>query len=1024
MAKIPKEVIEEIVSRIDLLSYLEDRGINFKQEGSSYKAKCPLPDHNDSTPSFSVKEGEQYFNCFGCDTGGDVITFIMEYDGLTFPEAMKSAADYAGYNLEEELFSKKEIAEFKEMDLLKGIYYSAAKYCHDVMPKDIRDHLKNHYGFTDEFMKEQLIGFDDGNLYNFLKNEMGYSKEELLKSGLFIKLGARKVKDFLETRIMFWYWKRGYPVYAIGRKTEYTKQLDQYEKYEKAKYKKLATHTDNKQYISEQVENRYIYNEDVCLNPRNRPSYVIITEGITDAQIAQMKDIPVISPVTKSFRKSDLKKLKKLVKFIDRVYIVNDNEENGEGLKGALKSAKFLNSTGKEVNITLLPRPDDVEKVDLNMFLQDKSKEEFEVFLSENSKTYHDFLLDEAIEYKEANNQERFFSKLDNLLLEAKTMDPIPQGLFFNRLSERLDLPKGNIKKHFKRVVKDEKQKPEYQQSDDFTEELLEKAKEQADSVAQKLFKKFREEMDAKFFRTGETDVTMILDGKFYDITANESPFTMFLMTEFNLNRLDHKTRKTIWEFKSKAYMHATKMKKQTWLYCDKYDKKIYIGMGSNTTQILKITPDETEKVFNGEDGGIFVEQADDIMEPWDFDPNINQKKAAQDLFDLYVDYMPLKEEDTLMVLFTTLAMPLKRYTDTSPLIKVHGESSSGKTQIAKQIVNLFYGNDHAVGDMTDASKFDQASVRPIMIFDNKEVVGDGQTEKFLLYSATGGVREKRDRNTERGTIKQIVDTLSIITAIHPFEKKELLNRSFDLTADKKFHQTKRDITTVNDEVARRRDEFLSLWMFLVQEGLKNVEQINERKNKIVSNFGRHFKERLNGYYALMWQVAESFLTKIGWSEKEVKVLVYGWIDQQSSQGSDNEKETSPIFRYLSTLASKIRRGRMHEIGLESDEHNVTYDQKTGDVSFEITANDLLNCFLKMARDLHDKFPYNSTNQLMSRLKNDIDVLEENHWNILLKLKKISGINVHRFHHELVDGDSENDEDDKTWPSKGENNEN
>jgi len=114
----------------------------------------------------------------------------------------------------------------------------------------------------------------------------------------------------------------------------------------------------------------------------------------------------------------------------------------------------------------------------------------------------------------------------------------------------------------------------------------------------------------------------------------------------------------------------------------------------------------------------------------------------------------------------------------------------------------------------------------------------------------------------------------------------------------------------------------------------------------------------------------------------------------------------------------------MHEIGLESDEHNVTYDQKTGDVSFEITANDLLNCFLKMARDLHDKFPYNSTNQLMSRLKNDIDVLEENHWNILLKLKKISGINVHRFHHELVDGDSENDEDDKTWPSKGENNEN
>lgn len=1011
MPKIPEKVVEEIVSQIDILSYLQSRGIEFRRQGTSHKTRCPFPDHDDSTPSFSVKPSEQYFHCFGCGEGGNVLNFIMNFDGIEFPQAVKVAADYAGYALEdEELFSPQEVQMFQEKELLKGIYLSAAEYCYKVMPIDIKEHLKNHYGFTEKYMEKRMPGYDDGHLYDHLYNTMGYSKEELLKSGLFYKYGNQP-KDMFHTRIIFWYWKRGYPVYAIARETDYTKQLDGYEKYEQhAKYKKLATfqeaseHDDGRTFVSKAVKNDYIYNEDICLNSKERPSYIIITEGMTDAMLAEQKGIPVISPVTKTFKDDDHDKLKRLVKFIDSIYIVNDNEDNEEGLKGALDTAKVLNSDGKKVHITMLPRDDGQKKVDLNMFLQGKTRKEFESFLTNNSELYHDFLIDKAMEHKENDQEIEYWDTLKRALFEAKDMDPMPRELFFKNLSKKVGVKKRAVENQFKEVVKKEKQKPEHRESKDFTDDLMEKAKEQSDSKAEKLFKDLVDNKNAKFFRTSnnpdDNNVTMILNGKFYKIESADNAFTRFLMNEYKMNYIDHKVRKTIFEFKAKAYKHASKLKKQTWLYYDKYDEKMYFSIGYGSNYLLKITPDEISRVYNGEDDGIFVNEPDSLMEVWDFDPSIDNEEVAKELHDKMIKFMPVHKNDALLMLLATMVIPLKRLADTTPIIKVHGESSSGKTQVAKKIVNLFYGNEQAIGDMTDASKFDRASARPIIIFDNLENIKQGSLEQFLLYSASGGVREKRDRNSENGTIKQIVDALSILTAIHPFDKKELLNRSLDITADKKYHCYDKDVTIVNDEIRERRSEYLSLWVQLIQKSLGNKKKIKNKRNELNRIFHQHFKDRLNGYYSLMWEMAEHFLKLVGYSKAEVKSLVLDWVEGQSHKGALNEKDTSQIFSFFNTLATYIRHDKANDLMLSD------YEKKNnGDVMFEATGQELLRAFTSIAKDIGAKFPYSNTKQLMARVNNDFDILQENNWEISLGIKKISGTNVHRFYHSMDSGD-------------------
>ena len=122
---IPDDLVEEIRSRNDIVDIVSSR-IKLQKKGSSYFGLCPF--HNEKSPSFSVSPNKQMFYCFGCGEGGNVFSFLMKYDNLTFSEALKELADRAGIELPDVRMSAEERNRSDLKNTVYDINKEAARY--------------------------------------------------------------------------------------------------------------------------------------------------------------------------------------------------------------------------------------------------------------------------------------------------------------------------------------------------------------------------------------------------------------------------------------------------------------------------------------------------------------------------------------------------------------------------------------------------------------------------------------------------------------------------------------------------------------------------------------------------------------------------------------------------------------------------------------------------------------------------------------------------------------------------------
>ena len=140
----PDEVIEEVRSSNNIVDIIGGY-VRLQKKGSSYFGLCPF--HNEKSPSFSVSPNKQMYYCFGCGAGGNVFTFIMEYENQTFPEAVKILADRAGIALPEAELTEEQKRERNKRQLLLEINKTAANYFYYQLNGDqgqqAREYLEN-----------------------------------------------------------------------------------------------------------------------------------------------------------------------------------------------------------------------------------------------------------------------------------------------------------------------------------------------------------------------------------------------------------------------------------------------------------------------------------------------------------------------------------------------------------------------------------------------------------------------------------------------------------------------------------------------------------------------------------------------------------------------------------------------------------------------------------------------------------------------------------------------------------------
>ena len=199
MGFIPQDKIDEIKSVADIVSVIGDY-VELKRAGSNYVGLCPF--HNEKTPSFSVSPSKGIFHCFGCGVGGDVISFIMQKEGLSYPEAIKFLADKLGILVETNEVNKEKYEHRKKLfeinNEAKLFYYK------NLLINDIpKDYIKKR-NLNNNLINKFIIGYADGknSLYRHLLQK-GYQKDDIIEVGLINQDEKGNVYDKFRNRLMF-----------------------------------------------------------------------------------------------------------------------------------------------------------------------------------------------------------------------------------------------------------------------------------------------------------------------------------------------------------------------------------------------------------------------------------------------------------------------------------------------------------------------------------------------------------------------------------------------------------------------------------------------------------------------------------------------------------------------------------------------------------------------------------------------------------------------------------------------------
>ena len=326
----PDDVIEEVRTRNDIVDVISQY-VNLKKKGANYFGLCPF--HNEKSPSFSVSPGKQMYYCFGCGAGGNVITFVMEYENYSFVEAVKMLADRVGITLPEVEYTKEAKAAADLKNTLLEINRLAANYFYYQLKqphgKIGYDYLKRRQ-LTDETIKRFGLGFANktsSDLYQYMRSK-GYSDAILKETGLFF-IEERGAHDKFWNRVMFPILDVNNRVIGFGGRV----MGEGEPKYLNSPETKLFD------------KSRNLYGLNYART--SRAKYMLICEGYMDViALHQAGFTNAVASLGTAFTSQHAVLLKR---YTDQVVLTYDSD--GAGVRAALRAIPILKEVGMSVKV-------------------------------------------------------------------------------------------------------------------------------------------------------------------------------------------------------------------------------------------------------------------------------------------------------------------------------------------------------------------------------------------------------------------------------------------------------------------------------------------------------------------------------------------------------------------------------------------------------------------------------------------------------------------------------------------------
>jgi DNA primase len=197
---IPEQFIQELLNRVDVVDVV-DKSVPLKKAGANYSACCPF--HNEKSPSFTVSPTKQFYHCFGCGAHGTAISFLMEYNGLSFVEAVHELAKQVGMIVPQENGSSDERSKKVVVGLQESLQQAAAYYKSELKKSQRAiDYLKGR-GLSGQIAAKFQIGYAPSGWQNLQGAFSNYNNEVLTTAGLVVENDQGKRYDRFRDRIMF-----------------------------------------------------------------------------------------------------------------------------------------------------------------------------------------------------------------------------------------------------------------------------------------------------------------------------------------------------------------------------------------------------------------------------------------------------------------------------------------------------------------------------------------------------------------------------------------------------------------------------------------------------------------------------------------------------------------------------------------------------------------------------------------------------------------------------------------------------
>ncbi len=345
-----ERVIEEIKSRIDIVEFVSEY-LNLKKTGENYKALCPF--HSEKTPSFVVSPSKQIFHCFGCGAGGDVFSFLIKHENISFTEAVRLLAERAGVQLKG--YSHNTEGQSRRQTLLE-IHRLANEFFHRLLwdQKESYNYLTKR-GISEETIREFSLGYAPGGgdvLYRYL-TKRGFKEEDILASGV-CKKGENTIIDTFRDRVVFPIYNMRGDVIAFGGRIirESTMAPKYLNSPETILFKK-----------SNELYGLYHARKEI-----NKKGYIVFTEGYLDVIACHQAGVKnVVAPLGTALTEQQLRKIKPLCR---KVLLLFDSD--AAGVKATKRAFSMIYENNMEGKVLLLPEGDDPDS-----FIRNRGAEEF-----------------------------------------------------------------------------------------------------------------------------------------------------------------------------------------------------------------------------------------------------------------------------------------------------------------------------------------------------------------------------------------------------------------------------------------------------------------------------------------------------------------------------------------------------------------------------------------------------------------------------------------------------------------------